>query len=93
MVEYSSMEVDQSFAKIYWTYSCMSKKVLKLISDRQKSIEVNHGQLLKLIIVKQKTIDIIQGQLLKLFSVRKKKCWIYYIIEVITFPRLGVARG
>ena len=30
----------------------MSKKVLKLISDRQKSIEIDHGQLLNEIMVK-----------------------------------------
>ena len=64
----------------------MSKKVLKLISDRQKSIEVNHGQLLKLIIVKQKTIDIIQGQLLKLFSVRKKSVEFITLLKLLLSP-------
>ena len=60
----------------------MSRKLLKLISDGQKSIEVNHGQLLKLIMVKPKTIDIIQGQLLKLFSVRENT------VEFITLLKL-----
>ena len=46
------MEVDEGLAKTYWAYSCMSRKVLKLISDRQKSIEIDHGQLLNEIMVK-----------------------------------------
>ena len=86
MVEYFIMEVDQGFVKIYWTYSCMSRKLLKLISDGQKSIEVNHGQLLKLIMVKQKTIDIIQGQLLKLFSVKENSVEFITLLKLLLFP-------
>ena len=64
----------------------MSRKLLKLISDGQKSIEVNHGQLLKLIMVKPKTIDIIQGQLLKLFSVRAKSIELITLLKLLLSP-------
>ena len=64
----------------------MTRKLLKLISDGQKSIEVNHGQLLKLIMVKQKTIDIIQGQILKLFSVRKNSVEFITLLKLLLSP-------
>ena len=34
IVKYFTMEVVQGIVKIYWTYSCMNRKVLKLISVR-----------------------------------------------------------
>ena len=55
-------------AKMYWTYSGIGKKLLKLIRVRQKSIGDNHGYSLKLVMVKQKLIEVIQCQI--------KKCWI-----------------
>ena len=64
----------------------MSKKLLKLISDGQKNIEVNHGQLLKLIMVKPKTIDIIQGQLLTLFSVRENSVEFITLLKLLLSP-------
>ena len=67
----------------------MTRKLLKLISDGQKSIEVNHGQLLKLIMVKPKTIDIIQGQLLKLFSVRAKSIELITLLKLLLSPLLN----
>ena len=86
MVEYFSMEVDQGFAKIYWTYSGISGKVLKLIRVGQKSIEVIHGQPWKLFMVKTKLIDIIQGYLLKLFSVRYKSVEFITLLKLLLSP-------
>ena len=61
MLEYFTMEVIQGLAEIYWSYSCISKKLLKLIIVRQKSFEVIREHPLKLIMVKQKLIDVTQG--------------------------------